>query len=197
MQFPPPQHFSPPAPAKPQKKPNVLLIIFGVIGLGVGLGFANIGLSKGGFLTTTDVGALAELAPTQAQLAPLDACEIEYAGRDKRGNRKHLDSIFVTTCSSGTSNTVVIKVPQRSGVGYHMKRSSPAKPFAIMVEKNEVVFQDLLDALAVHTPLVAAQFGDTLQKNRTMMAEHYRNSDAQRKAEQDRKSRAKESYPTK
>ncbi len=39
----------------------------------------------------------------QQQLLPIDACHIEYAGRDKRGNRKHFDALFIETCSHGSS----------------------------------------------------------------------------------------------
>lgn len=175
------------------------VIIPAILLTGVGLGVLTLGLKKGGFLTTSDVGSLSEMADFQAKLRPLDVCSLTYARRDKRGNRSHLDSVFVESCSrasSGRVDTVVITVPRHPAVGFTMERDAPSEPFKLLVEKDEVVFKDLVATLADVTPRVVTEFDARLQKNRSADANYQRGVDEQRRQEQERKSKAGQSYPT-
>jgi hypothetical protein len=175
----------------------VLPLILAIPILGVGLGVLGIGLKKGGFLTTTDVGGLDALGPIQARLMALNICEMQHATRDKRGNRTHRETIFVTPCSTARAyERVVIKVPQRA-VHYEMKRSSSADRFKILVEKDDVVFDDLVSALGEHASILENTYQRQLDQDRAMDANYQRGVDEARKAEQERKERAKGSFPAK
>lgn len=158
-----------------------------------------IGLQKGGFLTVSDVGALAELAPVQAKLMPLDACKISYAERDKRGNRKHFESVFVHTCTGRARvESVVIKVPSapRGVVGFVMERDAQSERFKVLVEKDEVPFPDLVATLGTYTPIIVENFSKELDVNR--QRDQTYDADLRRKQKEaaDRKAAAKPSYPT-
>lgn len=173
-----------------------VLLIFGLpVLLGVPLALLAIGLRKGGFLDTSNVGALAELAPYQEKLRPLDACRIRYALRDKRGHRSLTESVFVETCT-GTNEVVVVKVPHHRDVGFEMKRRSASEPFDVLVEKKEVPFPSLLATFEDFTPRILANFEKTLSENRARDGAYRRQLDERRRADETRKATAKESYPS-
>ncbi|MBK6692407.1 MAG: hypothetical protein IPG50_09410 [Myxococcales bacterium] len=196
---------TPTGPTPPSSKAQhptrlpVRIIMVAALLVGVGLSVLTLGLKKGGFLTTSDVGGLSEMAGFQAMLRPLDACSLAYAERDKRGARAHLESVFVESCSRGSSggvDTVVVKVPRYRGVGFTMKRAAPNETFKILVEKDEVVFQDLVAALTDMTPRVVAEFAPKLASQRASGAAFQQQTDEHKRLEQERKAKAGQSYPT-
>ena len=193
---------SPPAaprrsPQPPAKKSVWLIVaVAATVATGVLLGALLIGLTKGGFLTTTDVGTLSELAPIQAQLMPLDACEISYARRDKRGNRAHLESVFIKPCSGDRNDSVVLTVPRRSGVGFSMERDTQGSPFKVLVEKDDVPFPELVAALNAYTPIMVTQHATELERIRKQSQAFQESMRRQQKEAADRKAGAKQTYPS-
>ncbi|WP_147447190.1 hypothetical protein [Corallococcus sp. CA054B] len=177
---------------------KVLIISSVMIALGIGLGVLLIGLQKGGFLTTTDVGGLPELARIQEQLRPLEACSLTYRRRDKRGQRRYPDSVFLKTCEWAEYTSVVIDVPTTwayKGVGFEMTRGSMTEPWEILVEKKEVPFPDLKEALEHFAPLIAASYPERLRERRESDRRMDRQLNEHKREEQERKERAKDSYP--
>ncbi|MCP3103674.1 hypothetical protein LZ198_32805 [Myxococcus sp. K15C18031901] len=185
-------------PANKHSHSKVLAIMCATIALGIGAGVVSVGLQKGGFLTTSDVGGLPELAQVQEQLRPLEACELTYHRRDKRGHRQHPNSVFIRTCTMGEYVSVLIEVPgtwASKGVGFEMSRASQSDPWAILVEKDEVPFPELRDALAHFAPLIAASYPAELRRQRASAGEMDRHLEEQQRMERERKERAKDSYP--
>jgi len=185
-------------PANKHSSAKVLAIIFATIALGIGAGVVSVGLKKGGFLTTSDVGDFPELAKVQEQLRPLEACSITYQRRDKRGHRQHPNSVSIETCTAGEYISVLIDVPgtwASKGVGFEMSRGSVSEPWEIQVEQAEVPFPDLQEALTDFAPRIAAQYPDLLRKRREGASEMERHLDEQRRLERERQERAKGSYP--
>ncbi|NNB89702.1 hypothetical protein HI113_25595 [Corallococcus exiguus] len=177
---------------------KVFVIISATVALGIGVGVVSIGLKKGGFLTTSDVGGLPELARVQEQLRPLEACSLTYQLRDKRGHRKHPDSVFIQPCTRGEYISVLIDVPTtwaHKGVGFEMTRGSMTEPWEILVEKKEVPFPDLKEALEHFAPLIAASYPEKLRERRAGASEMDRQLNERQRMEQERKERAKDSYP--
>lgn len=184
------------SPVNKSSNMKVYLIITGTIAVTLGLGLVGIGLQKGGFLTTSDVGGLPELAPIQEQLRPLEACELRYNTRDKRGNRKHPDTIFTRTCTAGEYLAVTIDVPSTwRNVGFEMTRGSMSEPWEIMVEKDEVPFPDLKAALEHFAPLIVARYPEGLREWRERSSESERQRREHERAEEERKKGAKNTYP--
>ncbi|MCE9670125.1 hypothetical protein LY474_20205 [Myxococcus stipitatus] len=185
-------------PVNKHSSAKVLAIIFATIALGIGGGVVSVGLKKGGFLTTSDVGGFPELAKVQEQLRPLEACSITYQRRDKRGHRQHPNSVFIETCTVGEYISVLIDVPgtwASKGVGFEMSRGSMSDPWVILVEKAEVPFPDLQEALTDFAPRIAAQYPDLLRKRREGAADMERHLDEQQRLKRERQERAKDSYP--
>ncbi|WP_163863878.1 hypothetical protein [Myxococcus eversor] len=189
-------------PVNKHSNMKVYLVITGTIAVGLGLGMLNTGLKKGGFLTTSDVGGLPELARIQEQLRPLEACSLTYQERDRRGQRKYPTTVFIRTCTLGEYISVTIPVPATwaaRGVGFEMLRSSSSEPWEIMVEKNDVPFPDLKEALEHFAPLIAAQYPEKLREQRDNANRMDRHLDEQARerdrVEKERKERAKTSYP--
>ncbi|NOJ79063.1 hypothetical protein [Myxococcus xanthus] len=185
-------------PVNKHSSMKVFAVICATIALSSGTGVVSQGLRKGGFLTTSDVGGLPELAQVQEQLRPLEACSITYRRRDKRGQRQHPNSVFIETCSVGEYIIVLIDVPGTwadKGVGFEMSRGSISEPWEIQVEKAEVPFPDLEKALEHFAPLIAAQYPEKLRERRASASEMERHLDEQQRLEQERKARAKGSYP--
>lgn len=179
------------------KRP-VWLYISLVWGLGIAVGLLAVGLQRGGFLTTTDVGELPQFAQMQAQLRPLDICRVEYALRDKRGARRHLDTLFIETCSRGAYDHVLLPVPttwDRKHLGFELRRWSTSDRFALLVEKRDVPFPDLVAAVEAFTPVIVAEFPSKLAEVRAQMEVYDRDVTRRREAEEARKRGAADSYP--
>jgi len=179
------------------KRPVVVIIVL-VWFVGIALGLLIVGFKKGGFLTTTDVGELEQFAEVQKQLRPLDACSIHYALRDKRGARQHFDAVFVEACSRGSYDHVVIRVPQGWGlknVGFELTRDGVGDRFKVLVEKDEVPFNDLVAAMNDLMPRVANEYPNELARVRTQMENFDRETRERRAAEEARKRGAAETYP--
>jgi hypothetical protein len=177
---------------------RVFAVIGGTIAVGIGVGMLSIGLKKGGFLTTSDVGGLPELARIQEQLRPLEACSLTYHQRDRRGHRNHPNSVFIQPCTVGEYISVLVEVPGTwagKGVGFEMTRSSRSEPWEILVEKEDVPFPDLKEALEHFAPLIAAQYPEELRERREGANEMDRHLKERKRLEQERKERAKTSYP--
>lgn len=188
---------SPPLRQAPAKK-NVWLgvAVAATVAAGVVSAALLVGFKKGGFLSTTDVGQLSELAPIQAQLMPLDACEITYARRDKRGNRVHLESVFIRPCTGSRNDGVVLTVPRRSGVGFSMERETQSSRFEILVEKDDVPFPELVAALNAYTPIMVTQYATELERIRKQSQAFQESMRRQQKEAADRKAGAKQTYPS-
>ncbi|MFY2562184.1 hypothetical protein ACN469_31605 [Corallococcus terminator] len=196
MEQPSSQSTSGSPPVNKYSSTQVLLFIAGTLFVGIGLGVVSVGLKKGGFLTTTDVGGLAELASIQEQLRPLEACEITYNTRDKRGHRKHPDTVFTRTCTAGDFMSVTIRVPSTwSNVGFEMTRGSMSEPWEVLVEKDEVPFPELKAALYHFAPLIAAQYPDGLRERRERSNAYEHERRERERAEEERKKGAKNTYP--
>ncbi|NTX03291.1 hypothetical protein [Myxococcus sp. CA040A] len=177
---------------------RVLAIIGGTIAVGLGVGALSTGLKKGGFLTTSDVGGLPELARIQEQLRPLEACSLSYMKRDRRGSRNYPTTVWLRTCTHNEYFSVMITVPgtwASRGVGFEMERGSSSEPWEILVEKNDVPFPDLKEALEHFAPIIAAQYPEELRKRRTSSDEMDRHLEERSRLEKERKERAKTSYP--
>jgi hypothetical protein len=185
----------------PERTKKIILGVVVTMMLGLLSGFLVRAFSKGGVFTLSDVGNLAELKPMQASLAPLDLCSVEYGRRDKRGRRQHADSLFLESCSPGRHgrDTVVVPVPAewtRRGLGFSMARDRVGEPFSVLVEKDEVPFPDLVALLGGVTPLIEQQFPVKLASQRASDAAADSSGQARERAEEARKARAKESWPT-
>lgn len=183
-----------PSPGRP---PVGTILIIGALS-GIALGVLSIGMKKGGFLTTSDVGDLQDLAPIQSKLMPVDACEIDYATRDKQGRRDHLEVAFVTPCSE-SDRRVVIHVSSgwgRKGVGFQMKRRSQADRWKVIVEKDEVPFPELKGALEEVATTMTTSYAHDLEKDRAQSKAYEDGVKARRLEEEARKNGAKSSYPT-
>ncbi|WP_140795251.1 hypothetical protein [Myxococcus xanthus] len=185
-------------PVNKHSSTKVLVIISSVMALGSGIGVVITGLKKGGFLTTSDVGGLPELTHVQEQLRPLEACSLTYQRRDKRGQRQHPTSVFIESCTVGEYISVLIDVPGTwadKGVGFEMTRGSMSEPWEILVEKADVPFPDLKEALEHFAPLIAARYPEKLRERRAGASEMERHLNERERQEQERKARAKTSYP--
>ncbi|MBJ6764487.1 hypothetical protein JGU66_27265 [Myxococcaceae bacterium JPH2] len=177
------------------------LIGFGVISAtgAITLGLA-IGLSPMGFLRTTNVGDLAELASFQEQLRPLNACELEYGPHSRRHSQYSYTSVTVTPCGFDTTRrSVYVRVPPEmrpSGhIAFDLKRSSTSDPWKVLVVKDEVSFPQLKQTLEQLAPLIITEFPAQQQQDIDDRArwDHERKQRAD--TERARKEAASESYP--
>lgn len=169
-----------------------------IILVGLGLAALVIGFQKEGFLRTSDVGDLAELSSVQEQLRPLDACEIAYRRWDAKGRRKHPDSVTLRDCDSNTFGSISIKVPTTwldQGVGFTMNRDSRSERWEILVDKDEVPFPALKEALEHFAPIIAAQYPARLSKELQEEADFRRHTEEYRRSLEPKES-VKSSYPT-
>ncbi|WPB73213.1 hypothetical protein KYC5002_29640 [Archangium violaceum] len=168
-----------------------------IILVGGGLAALVIGFQKEGFLRTSDVGDLADLASVQEQLRPLDACEIAYRRWDAKGRRRYPDSVTMRDCDSNTFSTIYIKVPTTwldQGVGFTMSRGSRSERWEILVDKDEVPFPALKEALEHFAPIIAAQYPGKLSEALAGEAEFHRSVDEYRRSLEPKES-VKSSYP--
>ncbi|QSQ14449.1 hypothetical protein [Myxococcus landrumensis] len=171
---------------------------FATIPVGLSLGAAAIGMKKGGFLRTSDVGHLAELAAIQEQLRPLESCEVLYRQVDGKGRRKYPDSVVVRDCSGNSSQVIYIPVPSWASqdVSFEMGRGSASAEWSIIVDKDEVPFPALKEALEQFAPIIVAQYPGKLQELRQRQEESQRwREEQQRAKEQKTKESAKSTYP--
>ncbi|XXF76282.1 hypothetical protein P2318_24930 [Myxococcaceae bacterium GXIMD 01537] len=162
------------------------------------IGVATVGTQSMGFLRTTDVGALPELAPIQAQLLPLAACEINYGPRGNRHRYGSATNVKVTPCGGNTLDEVSVPVPkerQVSNVTFDMTRDSVSEPWKVLVEKESVAFPALKRSLEQLAPVLIEQYPVELQRDREREAERVRERKERQDAERARKEEAKNSYP--
>ncbi|MFY1825414.1 hypothetical protein ACN47A_05820 [Myxococcus fulvus] len=187
-----------PTGPKQQSGWRVFVLLGFILATGGGLGAVAIGLQKEGFLRTSDVGDLAELASVQAQLGPLEACSIEYKRWDARGRRRSPDAVSIQDCDSNTNGTLRIKVPQtwlEQGVGFTMQRGSTSEPWEILVDKDVVPFPALKEALETFAPIIATEYPDKLRKELESEAVSRQNWEEYRRQRDAPKPSAKSSYP--
>lgn len=192
---------SPTPPARMSQGKKIL------IGLSVGplvaalTGVVMVGLSPMGWMRTTNVGQLPELAAVQAQLSSLDACEIEYGARKGVGGRRWLGSMghaYVTPCGTSSSYRILIRVPlerQVDDVAFNMKRGSVKAPWKILVVKEKTSFPALKQSLEQLTPLLLTQYPIERQRSDDENAQWARERAARKEAERALKEDAKNSYP--
>ncbi|OJT21609.1 hypothetical protein BO221_27795 [Archangium sp. Cb G35] len=86
-----------------------------------------------------------------ACLSPaISRTKIAYRRWDAKGRRKHPDSVTIRDCDSNTNGSISIKVPTTwldQGVGFKMNRDSRSERWEILVDKDEVPFPALKEAL--------------------------------------------------
>lgn len=188
----------PPQPTPPRRREPLtpVVLILGMTGVAVYF----VGSQKGGFLRTSDVGGLAELASIQEQLMPLNACEMTYRAYDSRGIPRYPGKVFLTPCGSSSSSS--IRVPTTwdgKGVSFEMTRSSTSQRWKILVDKDEVAFPDLKEALEHFAPILAQQYPQQIQKALAEQDQRRREDQERKKAKEreaeERKERARTSYP--
>ncbi len=181
----------------PRKSVNGLWIVVSIVALSIAGSIVTIGLKKRGLLSMSNVGELPELAFVQDALRPLDACELRYASRDKRGRRQQLDVVFGRSCDNRSH--VVINVPPGWGhksVGFLLERGSASAAWEVLVEKDDVPFPDLVGALREMVPIISAEYATKKAEYDRDMA-HYDDETRKRKADEEaRKDGAKSSYPS-
>lgn len=178
------------------------IIGFSVVTVGIALtGVVTMGIQPMGWMRTTNVGRLPELAAVQAQLLPLDACHIEYGVRAgalphrSTGSRK---SASVTPCSGASVSYVSISVPeelQSSQVAFDMTRSSVSAPWKILVDKDQTAFPDLKQSLERLAPLIVEKYPEALATEIQRRVDSERAWQESKAAERARKEAAKTSYP--
>ncbi|MCP3139409.1 hypothetical protein [Pyxidicoccus xibeiensis] len=192
---------APASPAAPKKQSGgamVFVMLSFILAAGGGLAAIFIGLGKEGFLRTSDVGDLAELASVQEQLRPLEACEVLYKRWDAKGRQKYPDSVTLRDCDSNTFSTIYIKVPTtwlEQGVGFTMERSSSSERWDILVDKDVVPFPALKEALEAFAPIIAAEYPARLQEALQREAEFHRDVEEYRRQRDAPKESVKSSYP--
>lgn len=193
---PPPSHSS-------QVKKGLLVSVGGLLLVGLTAGL-TVGTQSMGFLRTTNVGSLPELASIQAQLLPLAACEIEYGRRGDRRRHGSSERVKVVPCSKSLIARVIVPVwvnvpvpPERQvdGVTFDMTRNSMSEPWKILVEKDAVAFPELKRSLEQLAPVLLEQYPVELRKYLENKARWAREARERKDAERARKEDAKSSYP--
>ncbi|MFP2962024.1 hypothetical protein ACLEPN_30615 [Myxococcus sp. 1LA] len=176
------------------------VVMVGVLGAGAMLlGGSGSFVGSGGRLNA-DVGGNQELAPFQAQLQSLNACNIEYGAR--RGVLKHrwlgsFNYVSVSPCDGPSASSVVISVPeelQLRQVAFDMKRSSRSAAWKLLVDKEETSFPDLKQSLQQLAPLIVEKYPEALAGAVQRRADSERESQERKDAERARKEAAKNSY---
>ncbi|QDF05923.1 hypothetical protein [Myxococcus xanthus] len=179
----------------------IIVAVVMVVGLMGGGAFLVVGGGFGRGGLNTDVSGLQELAAVQAQLLPLNACNIEYGVRRgalphrSTGSRK---SASVTPCSGASVSYVSISVPeelQSSQVAFDMTRSSVSAPWKILVDKDQTAFPDLKQSLERLAPLIVEKYPEALARSIQRNAESERMWQERKAAERARTEAAKSSYP--
>ncbi|XXF75413.1 hypothetical protein P2318_20340 [Myxococcaceae bacterium GXIMD 01537] len=158
----------------------------------------TIGTRSMGFLRTTNVGTLPELASIQAQLLPLAACEINYGPRGDRRTYGSAKYVKVSLCGVTGVNWVHVPVPEErhvDNVTFDMTRDSVSEPWKILVEKDSVAFPALKRSLEQLAPLLIEQYPVELQRERQRQEEWAREAKARKDAKRAREEEAKNSYP--
>lgn len=188
---------TPPPQGNKHSGTTVIAFMCATVAAGLALGFVVTGMQKGGFLRTSDVGHLSELATIQEQLRPLESCEILYRQVDGKGRRKYPDSVLVRDCSGNSSRTIFVSVSTEwvsKNVSFEMSRGSTSSDWSILVDKDEVPFPALKAALEQFAPLIVAEYPRKAQEARQRQEEYERERDERRRAEETKES-AKSTYP--
>ncbi|QDE98212.1 MULTISPECIES: hypothetical protein [Myxococcus] len=192
---------SPTPPARMSQGKKIL------IGLSVGplvaalTGVVMVGLSSMGWMRTTNVGQLPELAAVQAQLSSLDACEVEYGARKGAGGRRWIGSqeyAYVTPCGTPSSYRISVRVPserQVRDVAFDMRRSSVSAPWKILVDKDQTAFPALKQSLEQLAPFLLTQYPIERQEDADLKVRLARERQERKDAERALKEEAKNSYP--
>ncbi|MFP2962025.1 hypothetical protein ACLEPN_30620 [Myxococcus sp. 1LA] len=195
---------SPTPPAQPSQVKKLFIGLAAIAGLALVAGGA-VAVAAGtvpmGWMRTTDVGQLPELAAVQAQLSSLDACEMQYGSRRRAngvGSTGSKDMIRVEPCGTSSAYGISVWVPlelQVSGVAFNMKRGSVKAPWKILIEKEQTAFPALKQSLEQLTPLLLTQYPIERQRDTDERAQSARDWAAHKDAERARKEAAKNSYP--
>ncbi|NOJ51067.1 hypothetical protein [Myxococcus sp. CA005] len=178
------------------------IIGFSVVTVGIALtGVVTMGIQPMGWMRTTNVGRLPELAAVQAQLLPLDACEVEYGSRRGSGGRRWIGSqeyAYVTPCGTPSSYRISVRVPserQVRDVAFDMRRSSVSAPWKILVDKDQTAFPALKQSLEQLAPFLLTQYPIERQKDADLKVRLARERQERKDAERALKEEAKNSYP--
>ncbi|SDE27652.1 hypothetical protein ACN6A1_14655 [Myxococcus virescens] len=178
------------------------IIGFSVVTLGIALtGAVTLGIQPMGWMRTTNVGQLPELAAVQAQLSSLDACDIEYGSRKSANGTRWTGSqstARVTPCGTSSSFWISVPVPperQVDNVAFDMKRGSVKAPWKILVEKKQTAFPALKQSLELLAPHLLTQYPIERQRDADRKAQWARERQARKDAERALKEDAQNSYP--
>ncbi len=172
-----------------------LSLIVGIVGGGYVMFSLNRSLTEG-----SDVGDLPELASVQATLRPLDICRIEYMMRTVGANQDKSERVRISPCRSEMfPPTLYLSVPPtfpQRNMRFSIHRSSRSDEFTISVDKSRVAFGDLVTALTVLAPDVAARYPAARAAqdaaDRAAQEQLQKNEAERARAQQ----RSRESYPT-
>lgn len=188
---------SPPRPAAaPRPNTAALPLAFAaafaaIVGTLAGVWFFARGMMRG-----EDVGELPELAAVQAQLMPLDACEIRYSPESRYQQSKY---VHVAPCTGESfPPTVTFAVPEewkQKRIAFTAERSSPRKRWKIRVDKGAVPFPDLVKALEGVAPTIARDYPSRLTTRLAEVKKAQDEYEAQQAERERARKRAKQSYP--
>ncbi|QDE91189.1 hypothetical protein BHS06_20640 [Myxococcus xanthus] len=193
-----------PLPTPPARMSVVTkkIIGFSVVTVGIALtGVVTMGIQPMGWMRTTNVGRLPELAAVQAQLLPLDACEVEYGSRRGSGGRRWIGSqeyAYITPCGTPSSYRISVRVPserQVRDVAFDMRRSSVSAPWKILVDKDQTAFPALKQSLEQLAPFLLTQYPIERQEDADLKVRLARERQERKDAERALKEEAKNSYP--
>jgi hypothetical protein len=201
----PPMRFVPVVTAGPPARAGRPVLMFVAIilifVLGIGGGLLSIGIKKGGFLQTSDVGELSQFADMQSRLRPLNICEAEYGRRTRSGARTSTEYLHIKPCETESSyETVLLKVDpavEKTGAIFKLERGGMTEKFKLVVDKDEVPFPSLLEAVEACTKLMETDFQKKLETERADKRKYDKQVSKAQQAEQQRKATAKETYPSK
>ncbi len=190
-----------PAPKKGSALKVILVLATVFVTLGAVLaGVLGYGLSRsrnGG----DDVGDLEALKGVQAQLRPLDACDLQYNTHASR--HQYLNNMIAVQPCSGNSflkPRVLIPVPANwpyKKLRFGGRRFSQHFRWTIEVDRASVPFQDLVAALESMAPTIVATYPGELARKLAEEANAKQKYEADLEERRRAGEKAKETYPSK
>lgn len=193
-----PRPLPPPPPTAPpprQGNTTTVLVVFAVaivviVGVGAGTVLVARGMHRG-----EDVGELPALAGVQAQLRPLDACEIRYSPQSRYNQSKY---VFVAPCTGEsfppTVSFAVDDTWSQRRIAFTAQRSSRTKRWEVRVDKGAVSLPDLVTALESIAPTIARDYPARLTTTLAGMKKAKDDLEAQEAERVRARKRAEESY---
>ncbi|MBK6692203.1 MAG: hypothetical protein IPG50_08355 [Myxococcales bacterium] len=189
-----------PAPKKGSALKVILVLAAALVAIGAVLAGAIVfGLSRG--QGGDDVGDLDALQAVQAQLRPLDACDLQYNTHASR--HQYLNNMIAVQPCSGNSflkPRVLIPVPANwpyKKLRFGGRRFSQHFRWTIEVDRASVPFQDLVAALESMAPTIVATYPGELARKLAEEANAKQKYEADLEERRRAGEKAKETYPSK